>query len=848
MTRIFRTLFALVSLCISAGLASAQTPPTPAQAQAAMADPAVRARILAQVRASGMTQDQIRARLKAAGYTDEIISQLLGTAGVDTLAAVSDDVFGAVRTLGVMDSTALDSLQAASSGRAQSRMAANRLLLDSLALVIDNDTVRSAVRRLLTSPSARRSSIDSGFSLFGRELFERTSRQFDPAVNGPLPPDYRVGFGDRFMLVLTGDVARTEELTVTRDGWVVVRDAGQIPVANLTFDQLRSTLSSRLGRVYSGIGKGSTQASVLPMRVGTNQVFVLGDVASPNAYLVSRLGTVLTALYAAGGPSANGDARAVEVKRDNKVIATLDLYDYLLSGSSDSDVRLENGDVVFVRPRGARVRVTGAVVRPATYEVRPNESLADVIRMAGGFLPEAERRRVQIERIVPASDRGRTGTDKEVLDITSPLLASGYGPTTQKLEPGDVVRIFYIPEAISNRIEVQGNVFQPASVAFVPGLRLSQALTRAGGLKPDTHVGSILVSRLESDSSRRMIRVTLRSDGTPIEDIDLAPNDIVRAFSSTEFRTERHITVGGAVRHPRQIPFQEGMTLRDAVMLSGGLEESALLTHAEIGRLPSDRSNGVTATTITAQLDSTYLFERGPDGKYLGPPGVPVPAARVSEVVLKPYDAISILRQPDFQYQRVVSLTGRVRYPGTFVLKNKAERLSDLIERAGGLTTDADSAAIIFMRDSVGRVGVDLPRVLKDPDYVDNLLLFNGDSIFIRAYSPIVMVRGAVNSPTSAVAFVKGADIDYYIRAAGGGTAKADLKKAFVTQPSGKVETRHRTALLYKAVPQPQAGAIVQVPQEDPTARRRDWALITQVAVSTLATLTTTALLIINAK
>jgi polysaccharide biosynthesis/export protein len=845
MTRIFRTLFALVSLCVSADVVSAQTP-TPGQAQAAMADPAVRARILAQVRASGMTQDQIRARLKTAGYTDEIISQLLGTAGVDTLAAVSDDVFGAVRTLGVMDSTALDSLQAASSGRAQSRIQANRRLMDSLALIIDNDTVRSAVRRLLTSPSARRAGADSGFSLFGRDLFDRKSNQFDPAVNGPLPPDYRVGFGDRFMLVLTGDVARTEELTVTRDGWVVVRDAGQIPVANLTFEQLRATVSNRLGRVYSGIGRGTTQASVLPMRVGTNQVFVLGDVAEPNAYQVSRLGTVLTALYAAGGPSENGDARAIDVKRDNRVIATLDLYDYLLNGSSDSDVRLENGDVVFVRSRGGRVRVSGAVTRPATYEVKPNETLADVIRMAGGFLPEADQRRVQIERIVPSADRGRPGNDKEVLDITSPLLAKGLGPAMQKLESGDVVRVFYIPSAVGNRIEVQGNVFQPALVAYVPGLRLSQALERAGGLKPDTYRGAIQISRLEPDSSRTMTRVALGPDGMPVTDIELAPNDIVRAFSSTEFRTDRYVTVGGAVKHPRQVPYQEGMTMRDAIMLAGGLEESALLTHAEIGRLPEDRRNGVTATTIPAPLDSTYLFERGQDGKYLGPPGVPVPAARVPEFPLRPYDAVAVLRQPDFEYQRVVTLSGRVRYPGSFVLKSKTERLVDVIMRAGGLASDADSAAIVFMRSSVGRIGVDLPRALKDPRYVDNLILVHRDSIFIPAYSPIVMVRGAVNSPTSAVAFVKGADIDYYIRAAGGGTPKADTKKAYVVQPSGKVETKHRTALLYSATPHPQAGAVVQVPEQDPNARRTDWVGITQVVVGTLATLTTTALLIIN--
>lgn len=848
MTSRFFALLTAASVLIVSESARAQTPPTQAQAQAAMTDPAIRARILAQVKASGMSPDQIRSQLKGMGYNDDVINQLIGGAGVDTTAALSDDVFAAVRALGIVDSTALDSLRTPVLKRRRLRAAADSLLLDSLSVALKNDTLRAAIQRLLGSPAARRVGADSGFALFGRELFDRQTTQFDPSVSGPLPPDYRIGAGDQFTLVFTGDFDRTEEVTVTRDGWVVVKDAGQIPAANLTFEQLRSTLGSRLGRVYSGIGNGTTRFSVLPKRIGTNQVFVHGEVRSPNAYSISRLGTVLTALYAAGGPSEKGDARSVDVIRNNRVVATMDLYEYLISGASSSDVRLENGDVVFVRPQGPRVRVSGAVVRPATYELKPGESLADAIRMAGGFRADADRRRVQIERIVPPAQRGTSGPDKEVLDITSPMLATGFGPTMEKLESGDLVRVFTVPPAISNRILVEGNVFLPTTVAYVPEMRLSQAISIAGGLKPNTFLGAVQISRLQSDSTRRLMRVALRENGTPIDDIEMAPNDKVRVFSIPEFRTERSITVGGAVKWPRSIPFLEGMTLRDAVMLAGGLEESALLTHAEIGRLPENRDHGVTSTTISVPLDSTYLFERLPNGKYLGPPGVQVPAVTAAEVALKPYDAVSILRQPEFEYQRTVSIVGRVRYPSNYTLITKTERLYDLIKRAGGLAPDADSAAIVFIRqsDSTGRVGVDLPRVLKDPKYVDNLILVNRDSIFIPAYNPVVMVRGAVNSPASAVSFVKGADIDYYIRSAGGGSIKANTKKAYVIQPSGKVETKHRTAMVYSSVPRPQAGAVVQVPEKDPNDKGVDWAAITQLVMTTLATLATTAVLIIQ--
>lgn len=850
-----RLKFALVVIALvmigSVASASAQTA---AQAQAAMSDPQIRAQILARIRSSGMTPDQIRAQLRAAGYGDDVINQLVGSSAGQSTGMVSEDVFAAVKSLGVIDSASLDAMRLQGTMRRTARERADSILLDSLRNALKNDTLRAAIVGLLESPTARRVGMDSGFALFGRDIFMRGTDQFDPAVNGPLPTNYKIGYGDQFTLTFTGDFERTEPLTVTRDGWIVVKDAGQIAAANLTYDQLRATLATRLGRVYSGIGNGTTRFSLLPMKVGMNQVYVLGDVASPNAYQISRLGTVLTALYAAGGPTDRGDARTIEVRRANHVVSTMDLYDYLTAGSSAGDILLENGDVVFVRPQGPRVRVAGAVIRPATYELTAGESLADVIRMAGGFRPDADRRRVQIERIVPARDRGPSGTDKEVLDITSPLLATGFGPTTEKLEAGDIVRVFSVASAIANKVEVRGNVFQPGIVAYFEGMRLSQALARAGGLKQDTYLGGIQISRLAKDSSRTMERVALRPDGTPEIDIELLPNDVIRTFSIVEYRTERYVTVGGAVKRPRQIPFQEGMTMRDAIMLAGGLQESALLTQAEIGRLPESRVSGATATKILVPLDSSYLFERGPDGKYLGPPGIPVPASHVPEVELKPYDAVSIMRQPDFEYMRMVSIAGRVKYAGTYPLLNKTERLSDLLQRAGGLTPDADSAAIVFMRqhDSTGRIGVDLPKVLKNPNHVDNLILIDRDSIFIPAYNAIVMVRGEVNagrsngtSPATAVAYVKGADIDYYIRSAGGGTVKADEGKAYVTQPSGKVETKHRTALFYTSVPKPQPGAIVQVPEKDPN-RRQDWIAVAQTSLQLVASLATVVILLKN--
>ena len=856
---------AMAILLPSAVVAQTQTTNTrsaAARAQAAMNDSLIRVRIAAQVKVSGMTPDQIRARLQAQGYSNDVINQIVGGSAADSVAALTPDVFEALRSLGIMDSTRLDSIRVPFLTRLVNRQSADSALLDQIEGALQNDSVRQAILRVLSSPAARRRDADSGFVMFGRELFDRNARMpsgastglaglsgltpFDPLMTGPLPPEYRIGPGDEFGLALSGEVEKTMPLIVTRGGTLIVPQVGEIAVNNLTFEQLRSMLATRLSSVFSGIASGRVHLSLVPTRVGTNQVFVLGDVRNPNAYPISRLGTVLTALFAAGGPSDRGNVRAIQVKRNNVVIATLDLYEYLLTGSSRDDIRLNNGDVVFVQAGDSRVRVTGAVVRPATYQLKEGESLADVIRMAGGFRPEADRRKVQIERIVPPNRRTQSGSDAEVIDVTSSQLTTGFGPTTQPMQAGDVIHVFSIAPRVVNRIEVSGNVWSPSPISFTPEMHLSDALARAGGIKPDTYLEAVQISRLQSDSTRRMLRVGLRANGSPADDIELQPNDMIRVFSLTEFRTQRYVSIGGAVKAPGTVLYQEGMTVRDLIMLAGGLDESALLTEAEIARLPESRAEGVTASTVRISLDSTYLLERGPDGKYVGPPGVPASATRAPEIPLKPYDAVSILRQPDFDYQRTVSIAGRVKYAGTYSLKSKTERLSDLIQRAGGLSSDAYPAGISFIRqrERIGRIGIDLPAVLKNPSDIDNILLVDGDSIFIPPYNAIVTVRGAVNSPASAVAYVRGADINYYVRAAGGGTPNSDEDAAYVLQPNGKVESKRRHALFFRTSPEPAAGSVVHVPLKDPNKRPTDWVGLTQTSLSLLASLVTVTVLI----
>ena len=873
MTRPFlRPLLAVGVFLFMAAALQAQTA-SPQQAQQLLQNrPDLLNQLRQRIGGSGLSPDQIRARLRAQGYPDNLLDSYLqsegrggstsptdpmggaaaaGAAGAaGGLAGASgmpnSDVFSALRELGIADSSDFDF--PGDTNRTK------RITGDSLQTPFDT-TLDSRIPTELRGRDGRKltpyeqylwlrtDSIqrDSGLKVFGMDLFmQRGNTQFDANLAGPVDPSYRLGAGDRLVLILTGDVEQAYSLDVTREGFVVIPQVGQINVANLTLSQLEDLLFTRLGRSYSGIRRGAnatTRFSISVARLRSNQIFVVGEVARPGSFRVSAAGTALTALYAAGGPTSNGSLRALQIRRNGRVVSTIDLYDYLLRGDASHDARLLNGDVVFVPVHTGRVRVIGEVNRPGTFEVGTGGSLTEIIRAAGGLLPTAARSRIQIERLTPMRDRARPGSDRAVLDVAG---TDGTDVPALALADGDLIRVLKVADRIRNRVTVRGNVFTPGSVGLTSGMRLSDALRKAGGLKPDTYLGQVLITRLNSDSTRSQLRATLADTlGSVVSDPVLQEEDEVRVFGRSEFRPLRYVAVTGAVRRSGRYPFYEGMTMRDLVLLAGGLQESALLTEAEIARMPKSRVDGLTASTMRVPMDSSYLFERGNDGKYIGPPGLAGSAGGGSDVVLQAYDNLLILRQPDWELQRSVFVGGEVKYPGSYTLVKKTERLSDVILRAGGLTTEAYADGVNFSRrrNRVGRIGVDLPAVLKDSREQDNIILFDGDSITIPRYDAVVRVDGAVNSPT-ALPYINGKNMQYYIRAAGGGRLDADLPRTYVTQPNGRVDAVARRFLLPDGQPTPRPGAVVTVPKRDRQERQDNLAARTQV-VSIIATVAT---------
>ena len=822
-----RTLVAVAVLLVAAhALAGAQTlpgRPTPEQARALLsARPELIQQLRQRLASSGMTRDQIHARLRAEGYPEDLLDAYLPGA-VGGADAPTSDLYSAVQQLGIVDSADVASLRTIQGDTTDGFL--SPFMRDSLNQL--RELRRKRLAREDVADSIARA--DSGYNIYGLEVFRASTSRFEPNLSGPIDANYRLGPGDRLVLILTGDVEQSYTLDVTREGFIVVPQVGQLYVANLTMSDLDNLLYARLGRVYSGVRRGAnatTRFSVSVARLRANQVFVLGEVERPGSYMVSSAGTAITALYAAGGPTASGTLRNVQIKRGNQLISSLDLYDYLLRGDASKDARLETGDIVFVPPRGLRVRVIGEVVRPATYELKENETLADLVRAAGGFRAEASTRRLQIQRILPPEQRTAEGRDRVTIDIETDQEGDG-NSLHMPLEPGDIVKVFAVARRVRNTVIVRGNVWSPGPQGLTPGMRISDAIKLAGGPKPDVYLGQVLVERLRPDQSRVQLRAALRDSlGTVVGDFPLQEDDNITLFSLSDFRPDRYVTIGGAVRKGGRFHFSEGMTMRDLVLLAGGLQESAYLKEAEIARLPADRTGSATATTVRVPLDSTYLFERKAGERYLGAPGLPASANGAPEVELRPYDNVLIMQQPSWELQRIVTITGEVNFPGTYALKTRDERLADLVDRAGGLTADAYAEGTVFIRKEgeVGRVAIDVPQALKKRRSPDNMLLMNGDVIAVPQRSHVVTVRGAVNAPT-VVAYVPGRDLDYYISQAGGSARNADNKRAFVTQPSGKRETKS-----WGRSPKPLPGSLVEVPVLD-SQYRTNW-------VQTLATVT----------
>ncbi len=792
--------FALVGLTIAqvdAQQVQQRLPPgiTSQQAlQMAQQDPALGERLRQQLLQSGLTPDQVRARLREAGYPSGMLDSFLGADSI-TPPDPTMEMIQVISSLGLAEFDMQDSLLFAGD------TIALRLLEDSLRLdsILRVDSIAELKQEL---------------KLFGLDVFRQPTTQFQPIVAGPVDDKYILAPGDEITLILTGDVETAFQLPVTTSGLIVIPRVGQISTNGLTLGQLRDVLYSRLEPRFSGISRGPnprTRFEVMVSNVRVNSIRVIGEVSRPGTYRIAATGSVLSAIYEAGGLRERANFRAVQVRRGDSLVAEIDLYDYLLRGVAPADVHLATGDAIFVPIMGARVTIAGEVKRPGIYEMKNGEGLLDLVHHAGGLTAEASAENVTIERILPPEQRLESGRARTAVTANLSELMREEAPAVPVFD-GDSVTVYSIGARRAEAVSIEGAVYQPGSYRLDRDMRLWDLIEAAGGLLPEAYRGRTQVVRMRPDSTTWMFGVPLPGDGSPRSDRDnplLRELDEVRVFMGTEFLARRYIVVSGAVRNPDTVAFSDSMTLRDAILLAGGLREDASLLRADIGRRrPPDQSGDSLALALTVPLDSSYVLDRtdyvsrpvganeeGNDGNGL----------RVRpEVLLHPFDQVMIREQPGLQPQRTIVLSGEVQYPGLYSLVSKDERLLDVIERAGGLTNQAYPMGMRFFRkeSDVGRIGVDLSAAIQNRGHPDNLILAAGDSIHIPPFIPTVRVEGSVNSPTS-VAYVPGRGLSFYIDAAGGYHRMADKGGTFVQQPSGRIEKGKR----------PEPGAVVFVPE-----------------------------------
>ena len=757
------------------------------------------------IQRSGLTDQQIRERLQAAGYDPRTLDPYLGDApALATGATLTEAQLAAIALLGVPATLPEGVVPPAPQDSQQA----------------DPDT--------------------AGVELFGADVFRRSTTQFQPMLSGPVPAGYTLGPGDMLVLVITGDVEFVHTLEVTREGFVLIPQVGQVYVNGLTMSQLRAMLRNRLGQAYSGIAEGTTRFDVSVARLRTNQIYVIGEVAQPGAYQLSSVATVLNALYAAGGPTNRGNFRRIEVRRRGELVATFDLYDYLLHGETGDDVSLLQGDVVRVPVHGTRVTIVGAVVRPAVYELTTGEMLSDLIEAAGGFLAEAALERITISRIRPIGERRAGAAARTVIDV--PIVEGATADVA--MLPGDSVTVHELSADVAGFVTLRGNVYQPGTFGWEPGIRLSDLIELGGGFRPATYSGAAHIERLNpQDSTRYLIEVRLPEDSLQPypEDVELGQFDIVTIYGEEDLRAERTVSIDGWVRDPGEYPYRLGMTLKDLMLQAGGLMDGALLDFAEVARLPADRSGGTLAHVMRVPLDSSYLFAAEAES-YPLLPGRQAPQAEAPEFALAPFDHVVIMRQPEFELQRMVYIDGEVNFPGRYALRSRTDRLTDLVARAGGLTGTAYEAGAHLFRaqDSAGLVDIDLSAALAGPGSPTDIVLLPGDSVVVPEFNPVVIVEGAVVSPT-AVRWREEADLDYYVNAAGGFTSTADEDRVSVRYASGEIRTKRSRTLWFDSEPVPAPGSTVRVPI-DTTPDDFDWTEFLGNAAQVSATLVTLVL------
>jgi len=625
--------------------------------------------------------------------------------------------------------------------------------------------------------------------VFGRNIFNTRNLTFEPSVNIATPLNYRLGPGDEVIIDIWGASQNTIRQQISPDGTINIQKIGPVNLNGLTISEANDYLKKTLNKIYNGLNNTNDPTSDIRLTLGsirTIQINVMGEVVQPGTYSLSSFSTVFHALYRAGGVSDIGSLRNVQLVRNGKNIATIDVYQFIMKGNIQDDIRLQEGDVVIVPAYDILVKVDGKVKRPMRFEMKKDESLSTLISYAGGFDADAYTRSLRVVR--------QNGQEYEVNTVKD-LDYSVY-----KMRNGDVVTAEAILNRFINKLEIRGAVYRPGIYQLNGKLNtVRELVNEAQGLTGDAFLNRAVLYRQREDLTTEVVPVDIKAimDGTS-QNIILVKNDILYIPSIHDLEDRGDVVIHGEVAKPDSYPYADNMTLEDLIIQAGGLREAASVVRVDVSRR---MDNDTIGRTYTFSLKEGFVVD--------GTPGF----------VLQPYDEVYVRRSPGYQAQQNVVVEGEILFGGSYAMTSREERLSDLINKAGGATNYAylrgakltrvanasekkrmgDVIRLMSrqlgeaMMDSLGvrvedtfSVGIDLEKALANPGSTADIVLREGDVISIPKNNNTITINGAVMVPNT-VSYIKGENVDYYLNQAGGYSENAKKSKKFIVYMNGQV-------------------------------------------------------------
>lgn len=656
-------------------------------------------------------------------------------------------------------------------------------------------TQEESTTSVLENPQPDSRELAQENQVFGRNIFNTRNLTFEPSVNIATPPNYRLGPGDEVIIDIWGTSQNTIRQQISPDGTINIEKIGPVSLSGMTVSEANGYLKRVLGKTYSGLDApdGTLEIRLTLGNTRTIQINVMGEVVQPGTYALSSFSTVFHALYRAGGVSDIGSLRNVQVTRNGKTVAKVDVYDFIMKGKTQDDIRLQEGDVIIVPAYEALVQISGNVKRPMKFEMKKNETLATLINYAGGFSADAYTRSLRVVR--------QNGEEYEINTVKE-IDYSAY-----PMRNGDVVTAEAILNRFTNKLEVRGAVYRPGIYQLNGEINTVRALVNeAKGLTGDAFTNRAVLQREREDLTTEIISVDVRSimAGTS-PDIPLQKNDILYIPSIHDLEDRGDVAIFGEVAKPDSYSYSDNMTLEDLIIRAGGLRESASTVRVDVSRRIKDPKSTHSTDSISQMF--TFALKDGfvIDGK--------------QGFTLQPYDQVFVRRSPGYQAQQNVRVTGEVIFGGTYAMTTTEERLSDLVKKAGGATPKAylRGAKLIrvandeekkrmrdvinlmnrqfgeAMMDSLGirvedtfSVGIDLEKAMAKPGSEYDLVLREGDVLDVPKMNNTVKVNGAVMMPNT-VGYLSDKNANYYLDQAGGYALNAKKSKKFVIYMNGQV-------------------------------------------------------------